>query len=502
MKHSIVAELSSLPNLDAEVLRKLESSSLAVSLIVPARNSHHTLAETVQQAHEFLRVRYQESFEILLVPNPAPNDPHDESTQVSYELEKKYPQVRVCLHSHPRGKGAALRTGFLSSRGRWIFFTDADLPYDLSFFDEAAIKLKQGYHLVHGNRRLPDSEFSIPVRLLKVAYSRHRLGLGFNRCVRAGLPISTTDTQAGIKALSRNLALKFFSKQACPGFLFDLEIFLTAHGHGLPVAELPVTLYLNSEKSTVRLLRECILVAHWLVKIKLRQIRSQYGAQSQSRVLHRYRKSPVFTRLFLAARWWLTPYSRMSAYLPLQGKMVDLGCGHGLFSIAAATQASDRQIIALDHDAERIQLATDATSDLTQIQWSRGDLIDLPSQHSGLSGIAMIDVMHYFEPHHQINLLKTAYHRLGPGGVLLIREVNPNGGFVSQWNRWYEKLATQIGFTQAKKQALSFRARGDWEETIQSAGFQVSSEPCSSIIFADILYIARKPHQELKNADL
>ena len=92
--------------------------------------------------------------------------------------------------------------------------------------------------------------------------------------------------------------------------------------------------------------------------------------------------------------------------------------------------------------------------------------------------------------------------RLGPGGVLLIREVNPNGGFVSQWNRWYEKLATQIGFTQAKKQALSFRARGDWEETIQSAGFQVSSEPCSSIIFADILYIARKPHQELKNADL
>ncbi len=492
MKHSILAELSPLPPLDLKVPRMGDAPSLAVSLIIPAKNSHHTLSKTVQEANEFLKTRYIDSFEIILVPNPAPNEPQDESTRVAYELEKKYPHVRVCPHEFPRGKGAALRTGFQSARGQWIFFTDADLPYDLGFFDNAARKLQQGYHLVHGNRRLENSQFSIPVRLLKIAYSRHRLGLGFNRCVRAWLPISTTDTQAGIKALSRTLALEFFSRQACPGFLFDLEIFLTAHGLGLPTTELPVTLYLNSEKSTVRILRECLLVANWLTRIKLRQIQSKYGKKAKQPVLQRFKQSPLLTRLFLAARWWLTPYSRMSAHLPLQGRILDLGCGHGLFAIAAAMQSSDREITALDHDANRIKAASQATQDLKRIQWSQGDLMDLPPNSPSFSGIAMIDVMHYFEPAHQVNLLQHAFKRLAPDGVLLVREVDPHGGVVSRWNRWYEKIATGIGFTQAKKSDLAFRTRRDWEDTIKSAGFHVQSEPCSSILFADILFICQK----------
>ncbi len=502
MKPSILTELSALPPIHPERLRHLTESSLEISLIIPARSSHHTLSKTVQEAHEFLKARYAKSFEIILVPNPAPNEPEDQSTQVAHALEQKYSEVRVCPHTFPRGKGAALRTGFLASRGRLIFFTDADLPYDLSFFDEAAHQLKQGYHFVHGNRRLAESQFSIPVRLLQIAYSRHRLGLGFNRCVRTLLPISTTDTQAGIKALSRTLALEFFSRQACPGFLFDLEIFLTAEALRLPTAALPVTLYLNSEKSTVRILRECLLVMNWLTKIKLRQIQGKYGKNTRAPVLQRYQKAPVPTRLFLAARWWLTPYSRMSAYLPIEGRILDLGCGHGLFAIAAAMQSTQREILALDHDGERIQAASEATRDLHQIRWSQGDLITLPTDTPPFGGIAMIDVLHYFNPDHQISLLRSAYHRLNPGGVLLIREVNPQGGWVSQWNRWYEKIATGIGFTQSKHEALTFRSKQDWETALRSIGFQVSSEPCSSVLFADILYVCRKPAYESQNANL
>ncbi len=496
MKHSFRTELSPLPKLESRLFQELQAAAVDASLIIPAKNSHQTLEKTVQEAHAFLKARHGESFEIILVPNPSPNDPLDQSIPVAHELATRYPQIRVCPHFAPRGKGAALRTGFLGSRGRWIYFTDSDLPYDLSFFDQAEEKLKQGYHFVHGNRRLQNSHFSIPVRLLKIAYSRHRLGLWFNACVRAWLPITTTDTQAGIKALSRTLALEFFSRQTCPGFLFDLEIFLTAHGLGLPVTELPVTLYLNSEKSTIRILRECVLVANWLARIKLNQARKRYGKKTKPPVLRRFKEAPPLTRAFLAARWWLTPYSRMSAHLPLQGKILDLGCGHGLFSIAAALQSQEREILALDHDENRILAASRATPDLEKIRWSRGDLLSVPSQDPRFSGIAMIDVMHYFEPSHQQELLENAFDRLDPGGILLVREVDPEGGFVSRWNRWYEKLATGIGFTQAKKQALSFRSRHAWEEVMRSAGFQVSSEPCSSALFADILYVCKKPLSE------
>jgi dolichyl-phosphate beta-glucosyltransferase len=178
------------------------------------------------------------------------------------------------------GKGAALRTGLKEARGRWIFFTDADLPYDLEFFTRASMKLTSGFGLVTGNRRMPMSYFDVPVELLPLAYKRHRLGLAFNRLARLFFPITTTDTQAGIKAMSRELARDAFSTLECPGFFFDLELFLVAHARNYPQAELPVTLYLNSEKSTVRVLREGLLAAFWLTRIAQKYWRGDYGRRT------------------------------------------------------------------------------------------------------------------------------------------------------------------------------------------------------------------------------
>lgn len=70
-------------------------------------------------------------------------------------------------------------------------------------------------------------------------------------------------------------------------------------------------------------------------------------------------------------------------------------------------------------------------------------------------------------------ILKNAISLLNPGGILIFREVNPDGGPIAEWNRFYEKVATSLGFTQA--------------------GFiDVQSKRCSSIFFADVLFIGKK----------
>lgn len=492
MRPSLLSELKSLPPLD---LSKTPQASLEVSLIIPAKNANHSLEATVQEAHTYLEKRFKDSFEIILVPNPTPGDTKDLSTEISYELSRKYHSVQVVPHLSPRGKGAAIRTGFASSRGKWIFFTDSDLPYELDFFDEALRKLKSGYDLVTGNRRLPESHFNVPVHLLRLTYGRHRLGLWFNRVVRWLLPIQTTDTQAGIKAMSRKLALESFSRQSCPGFLFDLEIFMTAARQGMGQVDLPVTLHLNSEKSTVRILRECILVANWLTRITWKNFHGAYGRlkRKKKKILRRYRSANWSTRFFLSARWRLTPYSKMASYLPKEGPILDLGCGHGLFSLAIALNAPGRQVLGIDHDQDRITLGSQAIQDLSNLRLEAGNLMDPPRAKNPYSGIAMIDVMHYFPPEVQERLFQNAYQLLGPGGKLLVREVNPDGGITSSWNRLYEKIATGIGFTQAEKEGLHFRTRQGWEKALEKTGFQVTSEPCSSFIFADILYICEKP---------
>jgi len=262
--------------------RYADPETLQVSLIIPARDGSASLNTTVREAYAFLSKHYPNSFEIILVPNNSvPNNSpllKDPTQQVAEQLAASIPEVQVIPHLPPLppGKGAALRTGFLASRGKWIFFTDADLPYDLEFFCRAADHLQSGTDLVTGNRRLAESHFNIPVDLLKLAYRRHCLGLAYNRLVRCFLPIRTTDTQAGIKAFSRRLATQAFERQICPGFLFDLEVFLTAMGFGYRQVELPVTLYLNSEKSTVRIVRECAMVAIWLTRITWKYLRKGY----------------------------------------------------------------------------------------------------------------------------------------------------------------------------------------------------------------------------------
>jgi glycosyltransferase involved in cell wall biosynthesis len=492
MSISILNELKPLPFLD---FSRMSEPSLDVSLIIPAKNSGLTLEKTVREAHQFLTRNWGKSFEIILVPNGNKEDSEDPSIPIAKGLAEQFPEVQVQPHFNPPGKGAAVRTGFSVSRGKYILFTDADLPYDLDFFLEAISMLQSGFDLITGNRRLPESHFDIPVELLPIAYQRHRLGLGFNRFVRLLLPVQTTDTQAGIKAMSRRLATAAFSKQSCPGFLFDLELFLTAHGLGYWQSELPVILYLNSEKSTVRILRECVLVANWLTRLSWRNLRMGYGTQETNKgdILSRYRDAPFLTRLFLDLRWRLTPYSRMVSYLPSQGPILDLGCGHGLFALAVGMKSPSREVIGIDHDDSRIELASHAIQDLPNIRLEKGSMVELPRVERPFAGIAIIDAMHYFDFNTQESILKQTYSLLEKGGRLLVREVDPEGGMASSWNRFYERIATAIGFTQAKEKNLHFRSRKGWQELMESIGFKVTSERCSSFLFADILYICERP---------
>ena len=255
---------------------------MRVTLLIPAKSSGHSLENTVVEANRFLAQRFGDSYEILLIPNPSPTDEGDDSPAVAAALAERLERVKVCEHKGAPGKGAALRSGFAQSKGEWLFFTDADLPYDLDFFDRASRELENGVEFVTGNRRMPVSVFDIPVRLLPLAYRRHRLGVLFNRFVRLLMPVFTTDTQAGAKAMSRRMAEAAFAAQTCPGFFFDLEFFLIAHRRGFKQKELPVTLYLNSEKSTVRVMRESALAAYWLLRIFWQDMNGAYRKQKQS----------------------------------------------------------------------------------------------------------------------------------------------------------------------------------------------------------------------------
>ncbi len=475
--------------------------AIDISLLIPARRSGHSLKTTVEAAHRFFtqnQKNTEASFEIILIPNATTKEMNDDSTlTIANDLCRRFSEVKISLHSGPVGKGAALKTGFLACSGKMIFFTDADLPYDLEFFTHAIQKLNSGYELVTGNRRLSKSSFQVPVELLPLAYKRHRLGLWFNSIVRLLLHIPTTDTQAGIKAMTRDLAHKAFSLQQCSFFFFDLELFLTALRNGYTHCELPVTLYLNSEKSTVRVFKESLSAAYWLAKITWNNSKNYYGERPTHppSLLSYYKNTDFFTRIFLFLRWHLTPYIKMAEKIPEKGRILDMGCGHGLFSLLLAKHSKERQITGIDHDEQRIQFAKHAlkhTPVLNQVHFQKSNF-QIPSQASPYQGIALIDVMHYFPYEEQRSLLKETFKNLENTGRLILREVDSKKGIISSWNKVYEKLATRLGFTQSQEVQLFFRNRYEWETLLREIGYFVRSEPCSHFLFSDVLFICEKP---------
>jgi uncharacterized protein len=207
--------------------------------------------------------------------------------------------------------------------------------------------------------------------------------------------------------------------------------------------------------------------------------------------------APLSTRCFLRVRSVLTPYARMASVFPVRGRVLDLGSGHGLLAFALSLGSKEREIIGIDHDPDRVRLAEAAARELplgSRPGFEVGDLRErLWSFVSGsLTGVAMIDILHYFDPASQQFLVGQAMRVLAPGGILAVREIDSDDGIRAAANRFYERLATGIGFTRSAGPKLSFRGAGGWVSLLETAGFKVRSERCGPPFFADVLFVAQR----------
>ena len=95
-----------------------------LSLVIPCYNEESTLAAIVD---EVLKLRSDEiGLEVVIVDDCS----NDASRAVAEALAARHPEVKLCFHEKNKGKGAALRTGFLAATGDYVGIQDADMEYD------------------------------------------------------------------------------------------------------------------------------------------------------------------------------------------------------------------------------------------------------------------------------------------------------------------------------------------------------------------------------------
>ena len=213
-----------MPECDAGEVR-LNPTELSV--VVPAYNEETTLQETVSRIDELLRLQNFSAYEIIIV-----NDGSGDATlEIAEALTASLASCRLISYPDNRGKGYALRQGFLAACGRLVAFIDADGEIDpqqllflLSRQQTTSASVTVGQKVVLGSR---------PWYRKIMTWSFGLLGK-----MLFGLP--TADSQTGVKVLIREDVEPLVALCKESGYLFDLELLILTYYRGMSINAVPV----------------------------------------------------------------------------------------------------------------------------------------------------------------------------------------------------------------------------------------------------------------------
>ena len=232
-----------------------------ISVVIPVYNEAACLSTHVDALAPLLTDLAGDDWEIVLV-----DDGSSDGTAVAIDrLALRYVgHVRGIKHTRNRGKGAAVKSGVLATRGDRVLFCDADMSTPPETLREFLAAMEQGADVVVGNRKVKGAQierWQPPLRTW--------LGLGFTRLSNLMTGLSIGDYTCGFKLFRGEPARRLFAATETTGWSFDVEVLALAAREGLTVREIPVR-WSHVDDTRVRLARDVLRSFRELLAIRRR----------------------------------------------------------------------------------------------------------------------------------------------------------------------------------------------------------------------------------------
>lgn len=156
-----------------------------------------------------------------------------------------------------------------------------------------------------------------------------------------------------------------------------------------------------------------------------------------------YRPESPAVRLHTAVRWRSCPFEAVAAAVPPTGRILEVGCGHGLFSAFLALTEPGRVVHGIDVDGAKLAVARRAAGRSgCRLTFGPADATAFPP--GPWDAVVIIDVLYLLDPRRQEALLRTAAEALAPGGTLAVKEMAESPAWKFAWMRLQEHVAVRV----------------------------------------------------------
>lgn len=166
----------------------MEPAAPRVSFVFPAFNEQENIVQVLDAAAVAGR-RLCDAFELVVVDDGST----DRTAALVRERAEADDQIRLIHHPSNLGYGAAVWTGLSAAKLDLVFFTDADNQFDLNEL-ERLLPLIDRADVVAGYRL----DRQDPA-------GRKLLAMGWNRLVRAAVPVPVRDINCAFKLMRREV---------------------------------------------------------------------------------------------------------------------------------------------------------------------------------------------------------------------------------------------------------------------------------------------------------
>ena len=223
-----------------------------VSIILPALNEEQTIGQVIDEIPKVPMEWKGHPVEVLVIDNGST----DRTAEIAVD---KGAQV---IYEPTRGKGMAMRTGFKSATGEYIFMLDADFTYPATYVAPMLELLELGWEVVLGSRIKGYREKGAMSRMN--LFGNHVLALVAN--VLYGTRIS--DVCSGSWGFKRHV-IEHLELDAT-GFELEANMFIEVARRGYRIGEIPIYYRKRPSKAKLNSLRDGMRIGRTLAGKRVR----------------------------------------------------------------------------------------------------------------------------------------------------------------------------------------------------------------------------------------